>query len=140
MSDLKIELGPPNIGTCLPCMICAHDKPWGVFDSKTGAAVCKDCRDKARAEPLTPPPDSEEVTATHDWLTSLGGIQEVHPWKIRFDRKDAMPIGLWRVDDGWKAMLIHHEHAASCIVRGLITRADVLRLLAALGIKEQPHA
>lgn len=52
----QIELGPPNIGTPLLCIICAEEKPWGIFDSKTGAAVCKECRDKARAAgPLSPP-------------------------------------------------------------------------------------
>ena len=43
-----VSIGPPNSGTPLLCMICAHEKPWGIFDSKTGAAVCIECRDKAR--------------------------------------------------------------------------------------------
>ena len=30
------------------CIICAYEKPYGVFDSVTGACVCVECRDKAR--------------------------------------------------------------------------------------------
>lgn len=43
------ELSPPPVGALMLCMICALEKPWGVFDSKTGASVCIECRDKARA-------------------------------------------------------------------------------------------
>lgn len=47
---------PPS-GALLMCIICACDKPWGVFDARTGAAACIDCRDKAReSTPTTPPP------------------------------------------------------------------------------------
>lgn len=42
-------LEPPPTGTLLLCMICAEERPWGVFDGKTGAAVCIGCRDKARS-------------------------------------------------------------------------------------------
>lgn len=37
----------PNPGDPKLCLICAYEKPWGVFDPKTGASVCKECRDKA---------------------------------------------------------------------------------------------
>ena len=49
-------------------------------------------------------------------------------------RDDALPIGLWSVHDGFKAMLVHHPNAATCMVRGLKTRGDVRRLCAALGV------
>jgi hypothetical protein len=39
---------PPAVGTPVLCMVCAHEKPWGVC-SPQGAAVCIECRDKARA-------------------------------------------------------------------------------------------
>lgn len=39
----------PLPGESRLCILCACDKPWGVFDSRTGAALCTDCRDKARA-------------------------------------------------------------------------------------------
>jgi hypothetical protein len=39
----------PEPGELLLCIICAVEKPWGIFDSKTGAAVCIECRDKARS-------------------------------------------------------------------------------------------
>lgn len=38
----------PEVGAELLCLICAFRKPWGVFDSTTGAAVCVECRDAAR--------------------------------------------------------------------------------------------
>lgn len=40
---------PPEPGASLFCLVCAYEKPWGVFDGKTGAAVCIECRDKSRA-------------------------------------------------------------------------------------------
>lgn len=39
---------PPEPGANLLCIVCAHESPWGVWDSKTGAAVCATCRDKAQ--------------------------------------------------------------------------------------------
>lgn len=69
------------------------------------------------------------------WLCSVGGIQDEHPRKITFTRNDGLAIGLWHVDDGWKAMLIQTENCQSCIVRGLTTRGEVRRLCAALGIE-----
>ena len=45
--DKKHE--PPPVGESRMCLVCAYEKPWGVFDAKTGAAVCIDCRDKARS-------------------------------------------------------------------------------------------
>jgi len=78
------------------------------------------------------PDDAEPIDA--GWLRRVGAIQDDHPIKFTFSREHAMPIGLWSVDDGWKAMLIHSEHAASCIVRGLKTRYDVRNLAAALQI------
>ena len=39
----------PAVGTPLLCLLCAYEKPWGVFDPATGASVCADCRDAARS-------------------------------------------------------------------------------------------
>lgn len=30
------------------CMVCGYGKPYGIFNPRTGAVVCVDCRDKAR--------------------------------------------------------------------------------------------
>lgn len=47
--DKPKEYPLPESGALLLCLICAHEKAWGIFDTKTGAAVCIDCRDKARS-------------------------------------------------------------------------------------------
>lgn len=71
----------PDPGTPLMCLICAYEKPWGVFAAATGAAVCIDCRDKARAtvEPSRLVQDDDchwyvirlsEVDAFEKWLTA----------------------------------------------------------------------
>lgn len=31
----SVSLGPPNPGTIIMCILCAHEKPYGVWDSKT---------------------------------------------------------------------------------------------------------
>ena len=80
------------------------------------------------------PADSDEPL-TKEWLRSVGGSQDAHPAKITFYRDDAMPIGLWLVDDGWKAMLIHKQDWSSTIVRGRKTRGDLRRLSVALAIQ-----
>lgn len=86
-------------------------------------------------------PADSELPITEEWLRSVGWSKEEHPDKWRFCRVDAMPIGLWCVDDGWKVMLIHHEHAQTCIVRGLKTRRSVRALCKVLEIplKEPPN-
>jgi hypothetical protein len=38
----------PPIGAELLCLVCASYKPWGIFDSSTGASVCAECRDTSR--------------------------------------------------------------------------------------------
>ena len=30
---------PPEAGVLLKCLVCAREKPWGVYDNKTGVAV-----------------------------------------------------------------------------------------------------
>lgn len=76
-----------------------------------------------------------DLPIDEDWLRSVGAKKhEWHPDKWTFYRDDAMPVGLWIVDDGWKAMLIHTESAASCMVRGLKTRGDVHQLAKCLHI------
>ena len=39
----------PKVGELRKCLVCALDKPWGVYSGPTGETVCVDCRDKARA-------------------------------------------------------------------------------------------
>lgn len=63
-----------------------------------------------------------------DWLIAVGGRQEDHPMKITFHREDALSVGLWHVDDGWKVMLLHSARSASCVVRGVATRGRFRRL------------
>ncbi len=86
---------------------------------------------------LSEHPADDEQVIDETWLKGAGFVKEDHPQKWRVTREDALPLGLWSVDDGWKAMLIHTAHASSCIVRGLTTRSDVRRLCTALGIKLQ---
>lgn len=38
----------PLVGSVQKCLVCALNKPWGIFDTLTGATVCAECRDKAR--------------------------------------------------------------------------------------------
>lgn len=111
------------------------------------ANVCRRCRgsgevqdqytDGSFARSLSPCPDCDPNNAPIDavWLRSVGAKKHEHPDKWTFYREDALPVGLWHVDDGWKAMLIHTESWASCIVRGLHTRGDLIRLASALGIE-----
>ena len=87
-------------------------------DLRDGIAAFED-EQAERVEPI----DAE-------WLRRVGAVKEDHPCKWRFDRNDALPIGLWFVSDGWKAMLVLSENCQSCIVRGLMTRGQVLDLLA----------
>lgn len=107
----------------------------------TDAGWMKRCCDEATVSDLylAEHPADDGDDATPAWLAAVGASRDDIPAKWTFRRDDAMPIGLWHVDDGWKAMLIHHENAATCIVRGLKTRGDVRRLCSALGItlKEQ---
>jgi hypothetical protein len=42
-------LAAPKAGLELPCMLCSRERPWGTFDSGSGAIVCVDCRDGAAA-------------------------------------------------------------------------------------------
>jgi hypothetical protein len=37
----------PEVGAVLKCLVCAYEKPWGIWDGKFPVAVCADCRDKA---------------------------------------------------------------------------------------------
>jgi hypothetical protein len=45
MNESERETYPDTIQLC---MICAYEKPWGIYSEKTGAFVCIECRDKAR--------------------------------------------------------------------------------------------
>lgn len=39
-----------QVGESVKCLLCAFVKPWGVYDSATGAAVCKDCQIAAQKQ------------------------------------------------------------------------------------------
>lgn len=80
-------------------------------------------------------PADDDDTGVIPWLKSVGIVKTDHPSKWTAHREDALSIGLWFVEDGWKAMLLHSENAASCIVRGLKTRGDLRRLCRALGVE-----
>ena len=81
---------------------------------------------------LHPADDGEAIDEA--WLRSMGFTKhEWHHQKWTFYRSTGMPIGLWHVEDGWKAMLIHSEAHASCLVRAMTTRGQLRRLLAAIG-------
>ena len=93
------------------------------------------CLTKCAAAYLAEHPADDAEPIDGPWLRSVGAVKEDHPDKWTFRREDALDVGLWHVDDGWKAMLLYGECAASCIRRGLKTRGDVRRLAAALGIQ-----
>ena len=81
-------------------------------------------------------PADDDLCVTREWLQMVGWKKEEgQPNKWNIARHDAMAIGLWIVDDGWKAMLIHNAVAQSCIVRGLKTRGDVRSLCKSLNIE-----
>lgn len=85
-----------------------------------------------------PADDGDEIDAK--FLRGVGAEKHpCHPDKWTFYHGESLPVGLWHVDDGWKAMLIQTENHASCIVRGLTTRGDVRRLASALGIPLEPR-
>jgi hypothetical protein len=88
----------------------------------------------AAALALAEHPADEDVPVDEQWLSRVGFGREEHPSAWTIQRADAMPLGLWHVDDGWKAMLIHHPFAASCIVRQVNTRGAVRRLCHVLGV------
>lgn len=45
--QLQSRWAPPT-DALAKCLICGHSRPWGIFDQRTGATVCVECRDKAR--------------------------------------------------------------------------------------------
>jgi hypothetical protein len=47
IAELRRPIDPPPVGAAVLCMVCAQEKPWGVWSPK-GVAVCIECRDKAR--------------------------------------------------------------------------------------------
>lgn len=44
------DTATPEPDAELLCLICAYCNPWGIFDNRTGASVCRDCRDAARSD------------------------------------------------------------------------------------------
>lgn len=76
----------------------------------------------------------DETAIERRWLLSVGAVKDAHPAKVLFSRDDSMAVGLWQVEDGWKAMLIHSTAHQSCIVRGLKTQGQFRLLARALSI------
>jgi hypothetical protein len=46
--DFRIGHKHPELGESRLCLVCAYEKPWGIFSEKTGETVCVECRDAAR--------------------------------------------------------------------------------------------
>ena len=85
----QVSLGPPNPGTVVLCILCAYEKPWGVWDDKTGAAVCKECREAARnfdatkrelemvrSQARTDNLRAEDADRYERWLEDIGKVIE----------------------------------------------------------------
>lgn len=107
-----------------------YSQPGAIFDFVTqndDRALCA-----AALLRLVSEDDGEAIDKP--WLLEIGGKAEDNRLKVIFERDDNLPIGLWDVDDGWKAMLIIAEYHAVQVVRGLKTRGDLRRLAAALGV------
>ena len=81
-------------------------------------------------ENLSDHPADEEEAISREWLeTECGFRREEHPQKMTLVRHDALSIGLWDVEDGWKAMLHWHPKGAMEMFRGLTTRSQVYQLM-----------
>lgn len=39
-----------QVGDSVKCLLCERSKSWGVYDSATGAAVCKDCQNAVQKQ------------------------------------------------------------------------------------------
>lgn len=77
-----------------------------------------------------------DAPVTAEWLINTwDGHQEDHPQKVTFYRDGALPVGLWSVDDGWKAMLKHSDVAATCMRRGITTQGACTMFFLGLGLK-----
>jgi hypothetical protein len=90
------NLAPPEAGEIRKCLVCAHEKPWGVFSNTTGAAVCVDCRDARLRAPI---PGAEtlvskikELEAERDEAVEWIGVMGK---KAETDRDTAIEIG-WK--------------------------------------------
>lgn len=77
----------------------------------------------------------DQTPVDEAWLRSVGFVKDEHPSKWTIYRDERLPVGLWKVDDGWKAMLIHSDNAASCLVRQQNTRGQLRTLCRALGVE-----
>lgn len=40
----------PEVGELRLCLVCAYEKPWGIFHEPSGVSVCVECRDAGGAE------------------------------------------------------------------------------------------
>lgn len=55
----------PEIGALRICLVCAYEKPWAIFSTRTGEAVCRDCAN-ARATLQAERTHRERLEAEHD--------------------------------------------------------------------------
>jgi hypothetical protein len=74
---------PPEPGAKLLCLVCAYEAPWGVWDSKTGAAVCVTCRDKAQFQ-VAAASFADVTPLTQDIVNRVFKGTYVHPTMSRF--------------------------------------------------------
>lgn len=69
---IQRKIAPP-LGTAVKCLVCALDKPWGIWSETTGEAVCVVCRDAVhRATEAERQRDAAEAL--------LEEIREAEPW------------------------------------------------------------
>jgi hypothetical protein len=90
------------------------------------------CEVARRLLELHPADDGEKIDEA--FLESCGAFKEDHPDKWTFGREDSLGIGIWRIDIGWRAVVLYGLHASANLVRPLRTRGDLRRLLAGLQI------
>jgi len=78
--------------------------------------------------------DDDQEFIDEGFLRSQGFTQDPDD-KIKWTltRRNGLPIGMWKINAHWKAVLVFGPHAASDLVRWCDTRGELRRLL--LGLK-----
>lgn len=54
VKQTRLRQRRPRVGELRHCLLCAFQKPWGIWDELTGATVCVECRDKAQKPASAP--------------------------------------------------------------------------------------
>lgn len=99
----RMNIPTPPVGATLLCLVCAYYKPWGIFNSRTGIAVCTDCRDAAQRAALPQPAGEHGWQYVHERQAELirrdGLMCERHPGKeFEHDPECAGPGMAWAVE------------------------------------------